>query len=72
MTNPNIGIFFIVVLAGLAWWSLKLMCPHVPIGERFKPVIHVILVMIIITTAGLGIMHLLGVSMPPFMAHAGR
>jgi hypothetical protein len=67
MVGTLIGILFVMILLGVAWWAVQQLLPLIPLGEPFRTIVNVLIVLITVCIVLWVIMQLLsmiGINVP--------
>lgn len=62
MIGVLIGIIFILILLGVAWWAIQQLLPLIPMGEPFRTIIRILLTVIMVLIVLWVIVVLLGLA----------
>ncbi len=62
MIGAIIGIIFVLIFLGIAWWGMQQLMPLLPIGEPFLTIIRVLLVILLAVIVIWVIIALLGMA----------
>lgn len=60
MIGTLIGVIFLVVIAGALWWACQKLLALIPLGEPFKTILYVIIVLIGVAIVLYAVQMLLG------------
>lgn len=62
MIGTLIGLVLLVVILGVIWWAIQKLLPLIPMGEPFRTIVYVLLVVIVAFIAIWVIITLLGMA----------
>ena len=60
MISALLGIVFLVIIAGALWWAVQKLIALIPMGEPFKTILYVIIVLIGVAIVLYAVQMLLG------------
>jgi uncharacterized membrane protein YwzB len=60
MIGTLIGIIFALIILGVIWWAIQQLLPLIPIGEPFRTIIRVLMIVVLVLVVLWIIMVLLG------------
>lgn len=67
MIGALIGIIFVLIIAGVLWWVAQTLIALVPMGEPFKTIVNVLLVLVGV----LVVLWILAIILEQFGVHVG-
>lgn len=62
MIGSLIGIIFVLIIIGVVWWGIQQLLPLIPLGEPFRTIIRILLVIILVLIALWIMVVLLGIA----------
>jgi hypothetical protein len=69
MIGTLIGILFVMILLGVAWWAVQQLLPLIPLGEPFRTIVNVLIVLIavcVVLWVILQVLAMAGIAVPAF------
>jgi peptidoglycan biosynthesis protein MviN/MurJ (putative lipid II flippase) len=57
-----VGLIFVLIIMGVVWWAIQQLLPLIPIGEPFRRIIYVLMMVILVLVVLWVILVLLGVA----------
>ena len=51
MIGTLISIIFMVIILGILWWGAQRLLPMIPMGEPFRTIVHVLMVIVVALVA---------------------
>lgn len=48
MIGALIGVIFVLIICGVAWWAIQQLLPLIPLGEPFRTIIRILLTVILV------------------------
>ena len=48
MIGAVVQIIFAIILLGVIWWAVQQILPHIPMGEPFRTIVRVLMVVLMV------------------------
>jgi uncharacterized membrane protein YwzB len=48
MISALVGLIFLVIIIGVIWWAIQQLLPLIPMGEPFRTIVYVLMVVVLV------------------------